>query len=65
MKNKENESVGYLFYLQKCMLLKITCDYVLWVNCGVHDSGVCSTALQKKAFDSLGVYCVLGTGQVC
>lgn len=65
MKNKENESVGYLFYLQKSMLLKITCDHVLWVNCGVHDSGVCSTALHEKAFDSLGVYCVLGTGQVC
>lgn len=23
MKNKENESVGHLFYLQKCMLLKM------------------------------------------
>lgn len=25
MKNKENESVGHLFYLQKCMLLKMKC----------------------------------------
>lgn len=23
MKNKENESVGHLFYLKKCMLLKM------------------------------------------
>lgn len=52
MKNKENESVGYLFYLQKCMLLKMTYDYVLWGNCGVHDSGVCGTPGHKKAFDS-------------
>lgn len=35
------------------------------MNCGAHDSGVCSTALHEKAFDSLSVYCVLGTRQEC
>lgn len=67
MKNKENESVGYLFYLQKCLLLKMTCDcacggtvgFMIWVSVAR------GTALRKKAFGSLGVYCVVGTGQVC
>ena len=31
MKNKENESVGHLFYLQKCMLLKMKRCFVCYV----------------------------------
>lgn len=32
MKNKENESVGQLFYLQKCTLSKMKCAFCVVVG---------------------------------